>query len=364
MKILITAGDPSGDIHAARLMSELKSKQGDIEFLGFGGNNMIKQGLKSIAPFDQVAVVGFWEVFKRISFFRELLKKCRSIIDNGVDLYIPVDYPGFNIRLASYAKQKKVKVTYYIAPQLWAWGKDRARKLSESVDKLLVVFPFETDYFSKFGIETHYVGHPLLDDNAFANEIPNRESRIHQIAFLPGSREQEVIKHLNLIRGTAEEIQKITGINNFAIASSPNVPKSIYLKFLADNHGWVMTNDSKSLMMQSLVGVVKTGTSTLEAAICGMPFSMIYKTSNFTYLMGKKLINLEYISLVNILSNRHIVNEFIQSKANPQLIANDIADIINNPNIYDGIQNSFAEIRKNLGGTGASKRAADSILGK
>ena len=208
-RIFISAGEPSGDLHAARLMAEIKKIYPEIEFVGLGGNRMEAEGLRSIIPISELSVVGFWEVAKKYRFFKEVLNKCTEIISSGdIDLFIPVDYPGFNMRLAANAKKAKVPVVYYIAPQLWAWGKDRAKKLARVCDRLLVLFPFEEEYFSSFGINTTFVGHPLLDNSMFDEVDPADKKNI--IAFLPGSRIQEIKRHGRLIRETAILVEKGT----------------------------------------------------------------------------------------------------------------------------------------------------------
>ncbi len=362
-KIFISAGDPSSDAHGARLMAELKSLAPDIEFIGIGGNAMCNEGLNPLVSLEQVSVVGFWEVAKKYFFFRNLIKNCaRRLNDEKVEVLIAIDYPGFNIRLAEHAKQIGIPVIYYIAPQLWAWGKGRAKKLAVVTDLLLAVFPFETEFFTKYNIRTEFVGHPLLDNPEFS-EIPNNNSRNKNlIAFLPGSRKQEIVKHMPLFNSIAHLLKQEKPELEFGLSISPTVNKNEYEPYLRDFDKWQLWDDSKSLMKKSYAGIVKTGTSTLEAALCCMPFTMILKTSSISYSLGKHLVKLDNISLVNILASKKVVNEFIQSVAKPEIISKEILSLYNNHQKYNTMQNEFLEIRKMLGEKGASKRAAKLII--
>jgi lipid-A-disaccharide synthase len=362
-KIFISAGDPSGDAHGARLMTEIKSLVHDIEFIGIGGNAMCCEGLKPIVSLEQVSVVGFWEVAKKYFFFTNLLKRCAGILkEEKIDAFIPIDYPGFNIRLASQAKKIGIPVIYYIAPQLWAWGENRAKKLAEVVNLLLAVFPFESDFFRKYGIRTEFVGHPLLDNPDFA-EIPKDADRNKNlIAFLPGSRKQEIVRHMPLFNSIAQILKQRKPELEFGLSISSTVNKKEYETYLKDFDIWKLFDDSKFLMKNAYAGVVKTGTSTLESSLCGMPFTMILKTSPLSYTLGKRLVKLDNISLVNILADRKVVNEYIQSEAEPENISDEIISLINNHHRYDDMQQEFSVIRNMLGEKGASKRAAEIII--
>jgi len=361
-KIFISAGDPSGDAHGARLMAELKSLITDIEFIGIGGNTMCKEGLKPVVSLEQVSVVGFWEVAKKYFFFKNLLKNCKRILkDEKIDAFIPIDYPGFNIRLATHSKQLGIPVIYYIAPQLWAWGEGRAKKLADVTDLLLSVFPFETEFFRKYNIRTEFVGHPLLDNPDFS-VIPNNIDRNKNlIAFLPGSRKQEIQRHLPMFNSIARILKKKKPELEFGISVSSTVNKDEYEPYLSEFKEWQLWDDSKLLMKKAYVGIVKTGTSTLEASLCGMPFTMILKTSLLSYTLGKSLVKLDNISLVNILAGKKVVNEYVQSEAKPEIISNEIISLLNDRNRYEALQSEFLEIRKMLGEQGASKRAAELI---
>ncbi len=361
IKIFISAGDRSGDAHASRLMFYLKKHNPNVSFIGIGGPMMEMQGLKSIVSLKDISVVGFWEVAKKYSFFKKLLEQSKGLIKSEkVDMFLPIDYPGFNLRLAKFSKVNGTKVVYYIAPQLWAWGEKRADNLKESIDKLLLVFPFEVDFFQKYDINSEFVGHPLLDDPNLQANFKKFNEREKTIAFLPGSRIQELKRHLPIINKVINLTKKELKDYNFVIAKPEELSNSIFARYL-DNSNLNLNSNSRELMQSSKFGLVKTGTSNLEAALCGMPYAMFYRTSLLTYLISKNLITMPYISLVNILQNKEIVNEFIQQNANPKLLSKHIVENINNVEKWNKIQQDFQSIRFQLGDKGASDRAAKII---
>lgn len=360
-KIFISAGEQSGDLHASKLMREIKTLVPEVQFFGIGGELMQKEGLNSIADIKQISVIGFWEVAKKILYFSEIFNQCKKIlISENIDIFIPVDYPGFNLRLAQFSKNNNIKVIYYIAPQLWAWGKNRAEKLKNSLDRLLVVFPFEVDYFKSFGIDVSFVGHPLLDNPEFKSEIVKAENRQKMIAFLPGSRIQELKRHIPLINQISYKIiEKVPDIK-FGISLPSHLKINSLIKS-DDMIQWHYFSNSIELMQKSLVGLIKAGTSNLEAALCGLPFALIYKTSYISYTLGKNLVNLPYLSIVNILHNQNIIQEFIQSGASPDKIATYLLNLLQSKEEYNKIQNKLIELRKFLGQSGASRKAAEII---
>ncbi len=363
-KFFIVAGDPSGDIHASRLMQAIYSLSTETEFIGIGGKEMSKAGLKSIAPIEEMSVVGFWEVAKKYRYFKKVLKQCSNILKNeNIDAFIPVDYPGFNIRLSRIAKENKIPVIYYIAPQLWAWGKNRAKRIAEGTDLLLTVFPFEKEFFSEYGIKTIFVGHPLLDNPIFEGGFPDYDTRENLIALLPGSRTQEIKHNLPIMEKIAEKYLTINPDFKIGIAGSKSLNQNVYKTCLNRHKEWILYEDSIELMMKSKAGIVKTGTSNLEAALCGIPFIMVYKTSPISYFLGKHLVNLEFISLVNILLKRKIVNEYIQSEIDINLISHELSDLTNDKEKFNSQQVQFIKIKNMLGAKGASQFTAETILG-
>jgi lipid-A-disaccharide synthase len=405
----------------------------ECAFDGIGGEAMTAEGLRSIVPIAETSVVGFWEVAKRYRFFTRLLAQCSSLLasraDDGQNLYaafIPVDYPGFNLRLAASARAAGVPTYWYIAPQLWAWGAERAARLRAVVNELLVVFPFEKAFFRERGISTHFVGHPLMDASIFSEpplaladrsttsfETTNAEPstntntntnnvRISTIAILPGSRKQEVERNLPIFLEAASELvrrrlreqqsrsspaaQRATDPAEqyrFCIAIPRSLSHDAALYAIVERYrnelDIAFTSDARSLMKSARAGIVKTGTSTLEAALLGMPFVMAYRTSALTYWIAKRKVTLPHIALANIVAGRSVVPELIQHEATPAKVANALYALLadessdessdNFPDDFSDAHSAaqqtkhFAAIRATLGAAGASAHAARLIAG-
>lgn len=363
IKIFISVGDPSADIHSANLMKSLKSKNSSLEFYGIGGNQMIAEGLHPILHLKEISVVGFWEVAKKYFFFKKLFQKCIDFIkENNIKFLILVDYPGFNIPLAKAGKSLGMKVIYYIVPQIWAWGKGRAKKLKDNVDKLLVVFPFEEEFYKKLGLEAVFVGHPILDNPKFSNVSNNKANREKIIAFLPGSRKQELARHLKLVEKSAFLLKKKLPDYSLIIGKAKDIERNFYYKSLSTNSEIELVEDSIDLMKKSYVGAIKTGTSNLEAIFCELPFVMFYKTSALSYFLGKNLINLQNISIANILTGKNLVTELIQSEATAEKIADSICELVRNEVKYSNMIEEFKRIKNELSKEGASEKASEEIL--
>jgi len=371
VKIFITAGDPSADAHAARLMQALRTRIPHVVFQGFGGPAMEMQGLQSVARLEDLAVTGFAEVARRYGYFRTLLERCgRLLNEQRPALFIPVDYPGFNIRLAAHARKANVPVAWYIAPQLWAWGKSRAKRLAEVVDRMLVVFPFEQKFFSDFGIRTELVGHPLLDDPVFdtigehgpvqkTNATNDANLNSQTVVLMPGSRTQEVRRHVRLLADL------VRGINSTMTGISIEVPKparldtSLYAPLVGE--GAALVEDSRLALRNGAAGMIKAGTSTLEAALLGLPFATFYKTSMPSYLLAKKLVNVSSVTMMNLLLDRNVVHEYIQHDATPARLLGEVHELLANTERRTELFTASQEVRSLLGGPGATNRAADVV---
>lgn len=365
-------------------MEEIKKLNSNVEFLGIGGVNMSRQGLKSIVDIKDISVVGFSAIAKKYLFFRELLKKCKEILINeNIDLFLPLDYPGFNLPLSKFAKKNNIKVIYYIAPQLWAWWSSRAKKLQKAVDRLLVILPFEVDFFNKFNINTTFVGNPISDDEDFKSKIFNYKERENLIGVFPGSRKEEITRNLMIIKPIFEQISINFPNFKIGIAVSKNVNFEIYSNFLDNNHLFsssiVFFDNSRDLMKKAKFGIVKTGTTTLEAGLLGLPYVMFYRASKFNYIIGKNLLNLDVVSLVNILilksgfpithfwdsnlifEKKHLISEYIQY-LEPKNIIEEMKFVIDNENNFQLFQNELSKIKQILTDNKASENAAKIII--
>lgn len=361
-RILISAGEVSGDAHGAHLIRELK-KQSDIEVSALGGRKMAEHA--DFLEEDLVArsVVGFFEVIKLIPYFRALKKRVVSKYfseksKNRVDALVIIDYPGFNMLLAREAKERGITVFYYITPQVWAWRKKRAVRLSEICDELYCVFEFEKELFTSKGGRAEFVGHPLLESipkNPDTAQI-NREWSINSsekiLALLPGSRVKEIQRHLPLMLKAA----KGTGLIPI-IAKPDYIPMDFYKRIGGEDIR--ITTDSFALLSRASSAIVKSGTSTLEAAVAGVPFVTVYKVFPLTYFIAKKLIKIKHISMVNILAGKEVVPELIQADFTETKIRDSLLRVMHNS---EEIKNRLNKVKDMLGGPGASERTASLIL--
>lgn len=362
MKVFIIAGESSGDLHAARLMRALRAIRPDVEFAGIGGNAMAAEGLNSLVPLDQLSVVGFAEIARNYPRLRRILNStCHSLREWKPDVVVPVDYPGFNTRVSAFATSHAIPVVWYIAPQLWAWGKNRAASFARGVSELLVVFPFEEEFFRQFGITTHFVGHPLLDDPHFSAPPPSLAERSDTVAFLPGSRAQEIHRHMPLFRAVAHILREREPHLRFGLARSRSIDAGLLQAYNKDGL-FTIHDDARALMKTARVGCIKTGTSTLEAALCGLPMCSIYKTSSLTYRLGRFLVKLPSIALPNILAKRPLVREFIQHEATAQSVSSEMLRLLHDTQAATTMIDEFVNLRSHLGESGAAHRAAEHVV--
>jgi lipid-A-disaccharide synthase len=358
--IFITAGDPSGDAHAARLMAEIRRHIPTVVFEGFGGPEMELQGLRSLAHIRDLAVTGFWEVAKRYRFFRSLLNRCDDAIARTRPVaFIPVDYPGFNMRLAARVRARtsqRVPVLWYIAPQLWAWGERRAAKLAAAVDRLFVVFPFEVEFFARHGIRAEYVGHPLAEE--IPQTIPERVQG--EVLLMPGSRAQELHHHVQLLADVVDAVRARRSDVSFVVARARNIDRRALQSLLS--RGVACVDDAHAAMQTASAGIIKAGTSTLEAAFRGLPFATFYRTSPLSFAISKRLVTVTSVTMMNLLLDRNVVHEYIQHDATPQQIAREIEDLLDNTARRSELATAMSDVRQMLSGEGASKRTASSIV--
>ena len=372
----IVAGETSGDMHAARLMKALKEREPLCQFSGIGGKEMAKEGLQSLAPPEITNVVGVWEVARRYGRLRTLLGVCAELLESGAfDAFIPVDYPGFNLRLAETAQKRGIPVIWYIAPQLWAWGEKRSERVRALVDMLLVILPFEEEYFLHKGIQARYVGHPLLE------RIPSLyaplSERARSIALFPGSREQEIERNLPIMLRSVEllcarrsEARDYTPI----IAHAPTIPKELYERRIQRRSGAnsapsSLETQGAKLFSHARGAMVKIGTSTLEAALTGTPHLAMYQASPLTYIWAKQRLRLSNVALPNILANFAgedlITQEYLQSEATPENLALEMERLLFDNDYAETMQKRCARLRELLENPaprgGAATNAARSV---
>ncbi|MCU7540876.1 lipid-A-disaccharide synthase [Riemerella anatipestifer] len=363
MKYYIIAGEASGDLHGSNLMKALKQKDPNATFRFWGGDLMEQQGGTLVKHYRDLAFMGFVEVIQNLGTILRNIKFCKEDIRNfRPDVLILVDYPGFNLRIAKFAKKLGIKVVYYISPQLWAWKESRVNIIKKYVDKMLVILPFEKDFYKKHQVEAHFVGHPLLDAlsdlppidiQAFKKEHQLSDKKI--IALLPGSREQEVKKMLSIMLSVRSEFKDY----QFVIAGAPSLPKSFYESYV-DKEVCFISNKTYDLLRCSDAALVTSGTATLETALLEVPEVVCYRGSKISYEIAKRLIkHIKYISLVNLIMDKEVVKELIQDELNTPNLVKELKLILNENRA--SLLSDYKILKEKLGGKGASEKAAEII---
>jgi lipid-A-disaccharide synthase len=368
-KIMIVAGEASGDLHAASLVREIRCRAAAAEFFGIGGDRMRNAGTELLYHIDQMSVLGFTEVIRHLPFMHRVMDDLtRTIRERRPDLLILVDYPGFNLRLARRARKFPAKVMYYIAPQVWAWGARRAQQMAKWIDRLAVVFQFEEEIFRSAGVDAHFVGHPLLEGlevrssrEAFLAEL-GIEANAPLLGLLPGSRVQEVKRLLPEMIRTWHILRQQLPDLRAVVARAPGVPEEIYRSQAPDDNLILVPDRTYEVMRHSTALIVASGTATLEAACLGTPFVVVYKVSRLSYHIGKRLVSIPDIGLVNVVAGRRIVPEFIQQNFRAEELAPVLLRLITDNTARQKMMADLRGVRSRLGEPGASRRTAELAL--
>lgn len=370
MKYYVIAGEASGDLHGSNLIKEIKKLDNIADIRCWGGDLMERAGGALVKHYRDLAFMGFIEVVMNLGTIIKNLKFCKKdILKFQPDVIILIDYPGFNLRIAEWAKKEKIPVIYYISPQIWAWKESRVKQIKKNVDKMLVILPFEKIFYNKWDFDVEYVGHPLADvvDSAQTDIEPLPDTTLSPlnenniIALLPGSREQEVAKKLPVML----EVSKYFPDYRFIIAKAPSLKDSFYEKYMEPYENVrSIRNKTYQLLLQSKAALVTSGTATLETALFGVPQVVCYKGSNISYQIAKRLIKVKYISLVNLIMDKEVVKELIQDEMNASNIRTELTKILkDNPTIIK-MKQDYADLKKLLSEGGhASEKAAKSIVG-
>lgn len=360
MKYYLIAGEASGDLHASNLIKQLSNLDSKAEYRCWGGDKMQEAGGNIVKHYRELAFMGFTEVLRNIRTIYKNIDFCKEdIVHWKPDAVIFIDYPGFNLRIAPFVKKMGIKTIWYISPQVWAWKSSRVKKLKTCIDKMLVILPFEKEFYEKWNYDVEYVGHPLLD-NLTPTNSPNEKAKI--IALLPGSRKQEIAVML-------PEMLKVVGKfpdYKFVIAGAPSVDENFYRKYFAEKDSnskaiQIVFGQTYSLLSKASAALVTSGTATLEAALIDVPEVVCYKGSGISFRIAKLLVNVKYISLVNIIMDRPVVTELIQNEMNAGNIENELRNLLENNQKIATMKKDFALLREKLGKGGASRRAAESI---
>jgi lipid-A-disaccharide synthase len=363
--IYFVAGEASGDTHGAALMQSLHSLDQSVRFIGRGGPKM-----RALADNDFIdwsehsAVLGLWEVLKQYGYFRREFDATVAQIESATpDAIVLIDYPGFNLRLARALRKRaaKLKIIYYISPQVWAWNRRRIPQMARSLDLMLCIFPFEADLYNRSGLRTMFVGHPMAETLA-AKKIPEtRDANL--IGLFPGSRMREVRKIFPIMLLAARRIaQTRTNVRFEIAAASDALQDEIERQLPRDLAIAVRTGNAASLMQRAQAGIVASGTATLEAAFFGLPFVLVYRVAALTYFAARLVVKVKHLGMPNVLAEREIVPEFIQHCAQPDAIARAVLRLLGDATCRNEMLANFEAVIAKLGASGASETAARAIL--
>lgn len=369
-KILVVAGEASGDLHGAALAEELLKQDNSIQMIGIGGDKMLAAGVETIFHIRDMAFLGMIEVIKHLPFIFKVEKEIIQLVKKEkIKLAVLIDYPGFNLRIAKKLKALGLKIVYYISPQIWAWKKGRIKKIRKRVDKMLVVFPFEKEIYEKGNVPVKYVGHPLVERIGKYDSLSKEElfSKLglkegkEILLILPGSRKHEIEKLLPELTKTAEKLAAKFNMQT-VIACADNLEGSYLRSFVNNRSIKIVMGSTYDLLKHSKFGIIKSGTSTLEAAIFSLPFVVVYLTNSFTYTIAKRVIQTDFIAMPNIIEGKEIVKEFIQDDVNAELISDYCEKLINDNVRMNDVVENLRSVKNKLGGSGASKNSAEIIL--
>lgn len=356
MKYYVIAGEASGDLHGSNLLKELRRCDPLAEFRCWGGDLMRAQGGDIVKHYRDLAFMGFAEVIMNLRTILRNIDFCKEDIARWKpDAIILIDYPGFNLRIAGYAQSLGIRVFYYISPQVWAWKESRVKKIKASVDHMFVILPFEKPFYDRHHYQVDFVGHPLLDALEGMDETQRIDSDGRRIiALLPGSRRQEITTMLPVMLDVAVKYPQY----RFIIAGAPSVPDTFYHSVIGERKAEIIYGKTYPLLRSAHAALVTSGTATLETALFGVPEVVCYKGGAISYYIARRLVKVKYISLVNLVMDREVVKELIQYEMNPERLSAEFEKIAEEGPARAAMLRDYEELKKALGGNGASAKTA------
>lgn len=373
MRYFLIAGEASGDLHGSNLVRELKLQDPQAQFRFFGGDLMAAQaGVPPVKHYSEMAFMGFVRVLMNLRKIGRNMEQCKvEIVDFKPDVVILIDFAGFNLRIAEFAKSLGLKTVFYISPKIWAWKQNRIKKIKKYIDKMLTILPFETEFYARFDYPVEYVGNPILDaieefrsgdhqteaDFRKANNLTDKPI----IGLLAGSRKQEVDFMLPVMIEVSRQFPEY----QFVISGAPGLDRDYYTKVIgADCDIPIVFGQTYNLLKFSRAALVTSGTATLETALFGVPEAVLYRISapDFLYRIGRKLLKVKWISLANLIVGREIIRELVQMDCNPRTIADELRKILDDKQYDAEFQRNYTELRQRMGSAGASQRAAQAVI--
>ena len=368
MKYYIIAGEASGDLHGSNLVASIRKKDPGAKIRAWGGEKMRRNGANVVKNYHDLAFMGFVEVLMNLKTILKNFNICKKdITEFNPDALILIDYPGFNLKIAKWAKKKGYKVFYYISPQVWAWKRRRVYTIKKVVDKMLCILPFEKKFYDNYDVDCQFVGHPLLDEIAKIETVDKdkfyKANRLNPkkeiIALLPGSRKQEVSRMLTIML----EVVKMFPNYQFVIACAPSLPVSYYKQIIGEKSNVrLVLNRTYQLLQLSSAAIVTSGTATLETALLDVPEVVCYKANKISYLIARQLAKVKYICLVNLIMDRLVVKELIQNDLTANNIRDELQSLLNSSKRQKKLLDDYEELKYVLGNAGASDRAAETII--
>ncbi len=374
MNVFISAGEASGDWHGSHVVQALKEQRPNLRFFGLGGDRMAAQGVELLFHAKRLAFMGFAEVVRHLPYVMHVRRTVlHEILERKPELIILIDYPGLHFSLLRYLKSRqtvyKPRILYYIAPQVWAWKAARGPELARLADRIAVIFPFEEKIFQDFGGNARFVGHPLLDE---AGEIPPRgeffrrlglEPDARVLGLLPGSRKQELRRHLPIVVETVRVLRKVIPDLQVVLAESPTIAPEFYDRYLASAPPIIRARGvSHEILAHANACLVKSGSSTVEAAYFGNPYVVFYQTSALSFAIGKRIVKVPHIAMANLLAGEEVVPEFVQHDATPDKLAGALLPLLTVPDAIRNARAKLAKVRAQLGEPGAGRRVAEMAL--
>lgn len=372
-RIMMIAGEASGDLHGSGVVRELKAQVPTVDVYGVGGDYMKREGMELVYHVRELSVMGFAEVLSKLPLLQSVQKTLVGLLKyRRPDLVVLVDFPGFNLRFARRVKEDRIPVLYYVSPQVWAWGKRRLRRMKNLIDKMLVVFPFEEKLYEQEGIPVEFVGHPLLEaiERDEKTSLDRRGFCRHYgfdplkriLGLFPGSRVDEVKNHLSVMVRAALLLKKKHDLD-VGVSVAPTIPVSLYKDQLVHEDGVrLVESNTYGLMRYSDVAAVASGTATVETACFGTPMVVVFRTSKLSYLIGRLLVRVKHIGMVNILAGRRIVPELVQGKLSVENLARELDTYLSDESSRQRVRQELLQVRTMLGDPGASRRVVKAIL--
>jgi lipid-A-disaccharide synthase len=367
MKYYLIAGEASGDLHGSKLMRGLKGSDPEADFRYFGGDLMQAEGGTLVQHYRQTAVMGLFKVIANLGKISRNLKKCRQdILKYRPDVLILIDYSGFNLRIARWAKPAGFRVVYYISPKVWVWNKRRVYTIKENVDRMYVILPFEVDFYHGYDYPVEYVGNPVLDAVEERASVPESRKEFLErnglgntplIALLAGSRREEIRHCLPEMLAAARDFPEW----QFVVAGAPGISREFYDQYITEPGISLVFDQTYELLMQAEAAVVTSGTATLETALFGVPEAVVYKMSKATYYIGKQFIKPEFFSLVNLIMGREVVKEILQLRVSEKISA-ELRRILKDHEYREQMLSDFRELKERMGKTGAPERLASRVI--